>query len=331
MRGKLGSRCFGGSSGTLCPPTQQLLLTLPSGNSTSSQHSSGCLLCEKRKPRWMKPGDCSSRPPCHIGGRWKGAAGQEKMTPTSPRVVLTTGCLPWGKHFRVWKRRLERRGAAMAPRQEPAASGAALPRQGRKEAGNPWPPPRLLTAGRARARMRGSRDLLLALVTSGPGRWFRRRAPCGDETRREKRRGEAAPVQVREGGSGAAGALWGRDGAAWGGLGAGPAAGCWEGEVSPEGRLPGGAGLGRGGRGRPPPAPLRPAVFPRGLLPALPAAAAAGPRPSAGSGRRSGRPGQPWGRPLPVEARRRARGWTPAASSSPRGERGAEGLTPRAG
>lgn len=34
------------------------------------------------------------------------------------------------------------------------------------------------------------------------------------EGRREERRGEAAPVQVREGGSGAAGALWGRDGAA---------------------------------------------------------------------------------------------------------------------
>lgn len=35
----------------------------------------------------------------------------------------------------------------MAPRKEPAAFGVALPRQGRKEAGNQWPPPRLLTAG----------------------------------------------------------------------------------------------------------------------------------------------------------------------------------------
>lgn len=137
MRGKLGWRCFGGSSGTLCPPTQRLLLTLPSGNSTSSQHSSGSLLCEKTKSRWTKPGDRSSRPPCHIGGRWKGAAGQEKTTPTSPRVVLTTGCLPWGKHFRVWKRRLERRGASNGPTERAGRLWGCAAPAGKEGGGKP--------------------------------------------------------------------------------------------------------------------------------------------------------------------------------------------------
>lgn len=55
-------------------------------------------------------------------------------------------------------------------------------------------------------RMRGSRDLLLKLVTSGLGRVFWCCAPCGDETG-GKGNGEAAAsaVQVREGGSSAAG------------------------------------------------------------------------------------------------------------------------------
>lgn len=63
-------------------------------------------------------------------------------------------------------------------------------------------------------------------------------------------------MQVREGGSGAAGALWGRDGAAWGGLGAGPAAGCLRGWGEPWGAAAGRGRAARGGRGRPPPAPL---------------------------------------------------------------------------
>lgn len=56
--------------------------------------------------------------------------------------------------------------------------------------------------------------LLVGACNFGAGTVLRRRAPCGDETRGEGR-GEAAgaPVQVREGGSGAVGgAVRGRDG-----------------------------------------------------------------------------------------------------------------------
>lgn len=113
--------------------------------------------------------------------------------------------------------------------------------------------------------------------------------------------------------------------------------------MSPEGRPPGrgrrGAGCvagwglpARGGQGRPPPSPLRPALlrkqlFPLGLLPALPSAAAAGPRPSAGSGRGAGGRGSPGGVPS-LWRGGAARGANPRSSFLPRGEHGAKGLTP---
>lgn len=180
--------------------------------------------------------------------------------------------------------------------------------------------------------MRGSRDLLLGLVTSGPGRRLRRRAPCGDETRREKRGEERR----------------GRPGAGKGGRergcrrSVGTGRGCVRRPGGRSGRglservrwaLRGGCRAGPGCPRGPGPAAsrssLRPAVFPRGLLPALPSAAAAGPRPSAGSGRGTGgrrcpggvpslwrggagRGANPPPRPPCPETSAEPRGWLPA-------------------